>query len=152
MLRQFKRHRSGRGRSWDGRPGSGKLNVSMILGGQFICKWHRGFASSLFPPTPPLPLLAFHLVPRGLARHTIYAEYLIMPIVSPVTCTVAWTRASSPGYPARPAEAFKARDFGSWIFRESINGADLYPPAASGSGDGRYAGPRVRACARGLLK
>lgn len=77
--------------------------------------------------------LAFHLVsPAAYHLRRIFNNAYCF--AGNVHCGL--NSGQSPGYPARPAEAFKMRDFAR-IFRESINGADLYPPAASGSGDGR---------------
>lgn len=95
--------------------------------------------TSRFRPPPPL---AFHLVyiytsiSRGLARHTIYAEYLIMPIVSPVTCTVAWTRASLPDIP-RGLPRHSKREISPGFSARVQMAPTFTPPAASGSGDGR---------------
>lgn len=57
------------------RPGSGKLNASMILGGQFICKWYRDhsvLATFRFSLTSQPPLDPFLPSPLFWPRLVLY--------------------------------------------------------------------------------
>jgi len=91
------------------------------------------FLSSLSHFTPFRFSLTYPLIfPRPRSRHTIHAEYLIMPIVSPITRALWLENTGQSPDILRGPSAFKARDF-AWIFQEGINGAILLPANSSSS-------------------